>query len=82
MKKAQKKEIVNKAIELGLVFDGNGYVYDLPLGLKNRLSFEEGDLELGIIMADHYVSIRKVESPEDLEMLFDAIVPVKFRLPW
>lgn len=84
MKKSEKQAIIQKAKDLG--FEIVSYAtlkYDLPLGLGNRLDFDQSDLELGIVSKGHaYVPIRKIESPKDLENLFNAICPEKYRLPF
>lgn len=84
MKKSEKDAIIQKAKDLG--FENVSFAtlkYELPLGLGNRLDFDQSDLELGVVSKGHaYVAIRKIESAEDLEMLFNAICPEKYRLPF
>ena len=62
----------------------NILVYKLPLGLKTELwldmSIENPDISLWNGRID--IPIRKIESPEDLQLLFDAICPEKYRLPF
>ena len=83
MTQSEKDAIVKKCVELGFEEVYKGFNYDLPLGYKNNLYFCTDDLELGIIQETRgYVTIRKIDSPEDLETLFNAICPEKYRLPF
>lgn len=88
MKKELKKSIIQKAIELGFLYqiDNKLCVYRLPFGNSNELwvdvSEEIADISIGNIDDFEYSIIRKIESPEDLEMLFNAICPEKYRLPF
>jgi len=61
------------------------YVYLLPFGLKNNLSIDftfTTPLTLDIENGHIDIPLRKIESPEDLENLFNAICPEKYRLPF
>jgi hypothetical protein len=86
MNAKQKKAILDKAVELkwkqknGILV--SGYSYDLPLGRNTKLFLDIGTLEISITDPEDVVFMRKIESPEDLETLFDAICPPKFRLPF
>lgn len=83
MKKSKKEAIIKKLYDLNFEKQIFGYTYELPLGKKNRLFFEIEDMEIGIISdTGGYIEIRKVESPEDLENIFNAICPEKYRLPF
>jgi len=79
----ENKSMILKLKELGFKIKGNGpfWEYELPLGRNTDLLFDTDDNELGIKILT-YVPIRKIESPEDLEMLFNAICPEKYRLPF
>lgn len=89
MTKSQKKAIIDKAVELG--FKNEDSVtsileYKLPLGNKTELWFDYSYKNYDVLIwskeLERYIPIRKVESPEDLEILFNAICPEKFRLPF
>lgn len=82
MKKSEKDAIIQKAKGLAFKLYGGYYIFDLPFGNETRLLF---DLENHILIVKCFVSyipIRKIESPEDLENLFNAICPEKYRLPF
>jgi hypothetical protein len=80
------KNISKKAFELGFKSEmptANILVYKLPLGFNTELwldlSIDNPDISL---WNGNIIEIRKIESPEDLEMLFNAICPEKYRLPF
>ena len=83
MKNQEKEAIIQKAKDLGFQQDTmnfNKYNYNLPFGLKNNLSIDfrfENHITLDIENQSFIVEIRKIESPEDLENLFNAICPEK-----
>ena len=89
MKEEEKQAIIDTAIELGFeeVFD-TLYVFKLPLGNDSTLLLhtEVPFLEISKYNVWHQddieTPIRKIESPEDLELLFNAICPEKYRLPF
>jgi len=83
MNQQEKEAIIQKLKELGfqIQFNGPFWYYQLPLGRETVLVFDSDDLEIGIRLKD-YSPIRKIESPEDLENLFNAICPEKYRLPF
>ena len=80
-----QEQIIERAKELGFKQDSK-YLYkkDLPYGLKNYIGI--------IIMPDHVCvtlgnkiyeqPLRQVESLEDFELLYNAILPEKYRLPF
>jgi len=81
------KNISKKAFEFGFKSEmptANILVYKLPLGLNTELwldlSTNIPDVSLWNGRID--IMIRKIESPEDLENLFNAICPEKYRLPF
>ncbi len=87
MKKSEKDAIVKKAHKLKFVSEmptANILVYKLPLGLNTELwldlSLDIPDVSIWNGRID--IPIRKIESPEDLENLFNAICPEKYRLPF
>lgn len=88
MTKSEKEAIIKKAKGLGFYqtrkYFTEGYCYDLPIGLKTQLFWAEhtSKLYLGEIKRVRMIPIRKIESPEDLKLLFDAICPEKYRLPF
>ena len=89
MKESEKEKIIQKCIELGFNNSDvapNIYEYSLPFGLKNDIwvDLSEGYCDISIWSADmgDYIPIRKIESAEDLELLFNAICTEKYRLPF
>lgn len=85
MTKSEKEAIIQKAKDLGFnnLAGSQYFEYELPLGLSNSLVLDIDNLTIGIaVMFKSFVEIRKIESPEDLQLLFDAICPEKFRLPF
>jgi len=79
------KNISKKAKELGFkeIKGTTFFEYDLPFGENTSLIYDSSDLKISIcIMFEKLINIRKIESPEDLEMLFNAICPEKYRLPF
>lgn len=82
MTKSEKKAIIKKLEGWNFEEVISGYTFDLPFGLKNKIFFDTSDMEFGILMGICYTSIRKIESEEDLENLFNAICPEKYRLPF
>jgi len=73
-----KESIFKKAIDLGFINDidyKNKLNYILPFGLHNfiGIDFNWGEhLTLDIENESQILEIRKIESPEDLENLFNA----------
>ncbi len=82
MTKSVKEAIIKKLKVWNFEEVISGYTFDLPFGLKNKVFFDTSDMEFGIVMGISYTSIRQIESPEDLENLFNAICPQKYRLPF
>jgi len=83
-----KESIFKKSIDLGFLKD-NDFIkkveYQMPFGAKNKLSidFNYGThLTLDVECDSQIVEIRQIEYPEDLENLFNAICPEKYRLPF
>jgi len=74
-----KNPILEKAIELGFEKEkdcSKKINFQLPFGLSNYLSLNfkyDNHLTLDIENFSHIIEIRKIESPEDLENLFNAI---------
>lgn len=58
--------------------------YDLPFGYGSSfiVLFEDGIFWACFYFFYGISKIRKIESPEDLQLLFDAICPEKYRLPF
>lgn len=81
MKKSEREAIIKKLEDWNFQKVNGGYSYNLPFGLNNQLFVDEFDLEIGIIHFG-YMPIRHIKSPEDLENLFNAICPEKYRLPF
>lgn len=83
-----KDLIFIKAIDLGFVKSMDSAFmleYSLPFGLSEYLSISfkyNGHITLDIENSEYILEIRKIESPEDLELLFNAICPEKYRLPF
>jgi len=87
MNQQEKKAILKKAKDLKFVSEmptANILVYKLPLGLNTELwldmSIDVPDVSIWNGKID--IVIRKIESPDDLENLFNAICPEKYRLPF
>lgn len=85
-----KKQIFKRAIELGFKKIAEIVEYDLPLGLNSKISISP-ELYFVILQSTvfddeqnefDFVKIRKIESVQDFELLFNAICPEKFRLPF
>jgi hypothetical protein len=83
-----QEQIINRAKELGFEQQGEfWYKKWLPLGWNNEIVIEvrsKGNLLIKV--RQHYTSIivpiREVESLEDFELLYNAILPEKYRLPF
>jgi len=58
--------------------------FDLPFGLNSSfiVNFKYGYFWICFYRNFSTMPIRKIESPEDLENLFNAICPEKYRLPF
>lgn len=87
MKLKQKKAIFDKAAKLKFeINDYDKHVFKLPLGLKTQLSidYDYSKYKVMFQIEDEFdiINIRTIESPEDLEMLFNAICPEKHMLPF
>ena len=88
MTQSEKDAIVKKCVELGFESDGilDILEYKMPFGNKTELwfDFSEDNCDLLIWSDDvkDHIPIRKIDSPEDLETLFNAICPEKYRLPF
>lgn len=89
MKKSEKEAIIKKCLELGFTtsyVSPNIYEYDLPFGESTEiwvdLSIDQCDISIWAVELGEYIPIRKIDSPDDLENLFNAICPEKYRLPF
>lgn len=82
-----KKQVFKRAIGLGFKEFAERVEFDLPLGLNSKIIINS-DLVFKILQIDVFedqndikmVKIRKIESVEDFELLFNAICPEKFML--
>ena len=81
MTKSDKEAIIQKCIELGFInsdVSPNIYEYDLPFGESTEiwidLSIDQCDISIWSVELGEYIPIRQIESPEDLENLFNAIM--------
>lgn len=87
MKNKQKKAIFDKAVKLKFeINDYDKHIFKLPFGLKTQISIDYDYSKSHVMMQieDKFdiINIRAIESPEDLEILLNAICPEKFRLPF
>lgn len=88
MTKSEKEAIFQKCKDLGFLetkkYFTQGYCYDLPIGLNTQLflASHTNKLYLSHIERIRMIPIRKIESTEDLENLFNAICPknIAYRL--
>jgi len=88
-KETEIDQIIQKCKDLNFEHQsGSWFKYDLPFGNDTRFYIDTENL---IVTIDTYSTwhqdnietpIRKIESPEDLEILFNAICPEKYRLPF
>lgn len=84
-----KKQVFKRAIELGFKEFAERVEFDLPLGFNSKIIINS-DLVFKILQIDVFddqndikmVKVRKVESVKDFELLFNAICPEKYRLPF
>jgi len=80
-----KESITEKLKELGFENLNNSsyWQFELPLGNETVLMFDFDEYVISIaIPFVKLINIRKIESPDDLENLFNAICPEKYRLPF
>ena len=85
MTQSEKDAIVKKLEDLNFdnLANSNYWQYELPLGNQTALMFDFDDYVISIaIPFVKLINIRKIDSPEDLETLFNAICPEKYRLPF
>ena len=80
-----QEQIINRAKELGFIEDSkNLYKKDLPYGLKNYITILINHEDTLWCIGNHVytVVVKEVESLEDFELLYNAILPEKYRLPF
>ena len=89
MTQSEKDAIVKKCVELKFErVSDEWFRYELPFGNNTALFLGLENLNATIDTKDYFndcaieTPIRKIDSPEDLETLFNAICPEKYRLPF
>lgn len=85
----EKDAIIKKCVELGFERPSDEWFkYELPFGSNTTLFVGLEKFVVTIDTKDYFndcaieTPIRIIESPEDLENLFNAICPEKYRLPF
>ena len=84
-----KKQVFKKAIEFGFKEFAERVEFELPLGFNSKIIISS-DLVFKILQIDVFegqndikmVKVRKIESVKDFELLFNAVCPKKFMLPF
>ncbi len=84
-----KKQVFKRAVELGFKEFAERVEFELTLGFNSKIIISS-DLVFKILQIDVFedqndikmVKIRKIESVSDFELLFNAICPEKYRLPF
>jgi len=85
-KETELQQIIQKCKDLCFYEEEENacFEYSLPFGINSKFTIL---LDIDIFKAvlwkhNTFITIRKIESPEDLENLFNAICPEKYRLPF
>ena len=80
--KVRKKLLELKFTESLFRFDKNFFVYKIPIGLGTSLIFDIDENLLLIEKDNLMIPIFRIENIEEIQIIFDALVPEKNRLPF
>jgi hypothetical protein len=80
-----QEQIIERAKELGFKEQYTYYFKNLPFGINTDVFLTKGKGDKLILCIDNpsgHLPMREVESLEDFEILYNAILPEKYRLPF
>jgi hypothetical protein len=85
--KVEKLKVRKKLLELKFTeslfrFDKSFFVYKIPLGLGTALIYDIDENLLLIEKDNLMIPIFRIENIEEIQTIFDALVPEKNRLPF